>query len=398
MAADSVSSVAIPGLTESPAEQTRSYPLSNGITVGSQESEGYGSGSQATDGQPSTTSLEDSSDVTHVGQLTEPEMRVGVQNQGGATEQMAAGGSGNGVSTEISATPITQASTVPSTQFQDRPPQSVGQTATTNSTATSTSSGDTASSGNNPQGLPGGQKRLHVSNLPFRFRDADLTRLFEPHGRVVEAEIIFNERGSKGFGFVTFDSPDEADNAKEKVNGSIIDGRKIEVNDATPRTGPRRPRQQPPYGGDGGTYRYNRPYGMGGLGPYGRPMPMPMRPSVYDSMPGARTYGGYPQPEMTPSVYPASYGAVSAYPGYPTDAYQSTYGQTQGLAGQYSQGYLGSQQAPQQTSQTPQQPQQQQQQAASQQQPQQQESYPGLGSAYGPVSSYQQQSYRYAPY
>jgi hypothetical protein len=58
MAADSVSSVAIPGLTESPAEQTRSYPLSNGITVGSQESEGYGSGSQATDGQPSTTSLE----------------------------------------------------------------------------------------------------------------------------------------------------------------------------------------------------------------------------------------------------------------------------------------------------------------------------------------------------
>ena len=33
----------------------------------------------------------------------------------------------------------------------------------------------------------------------------------------------------KGFGFVTFDSPDEADNAKEKVNGSIIDGRKIEA-------------------------------------------------------------------------------------------------------------------------------------------------------------------------
>ena len=28
---------------------------------------------------------------------------------------------------------------------------------------------------------------------------------------------------------MTFDSPDEADNAKEKVNGSVIDGRKIEV-------------------------------------------------------------------------------------------------------------------------------------------------------------------------
>ena len=58
MAADSVT---IPGLTESPAEQgrhTEPYPLSNGITVGSQESEGYGSGSQTTDGQLSTTALE----------------------------------------------------------------------------------------------------------------------------------------------------------------------------------------------------------------------------------------------------------------------------------------------------------------------------------------------------
>lgn len=111
-----------------------------------------------------------------------------------------------------------------------------------------------------------------------------------------------------------------------------------QVNDATPRTGPRRPRQQPSYGGGegkitplrpesvasdfvlastlgGGTYRYGRPYGMGGMPAYGRPVPVPMRPGVYDSMPGARPYGGYAQPEMAPSVYQANYGGVSAYPG-----------------------------------------------------------------------------------
>ena len=111
-------------------------------------------------------------------------MRVGVQNQGGVTEQMAVASGGNSVSIEAAAPTVTQASSVPpqgstSAQFQDRPPQSVGQTASTDSAATPSSSGDSASSGNNPQGLSGGQKRLHVSNLPFRFRDADLMRLFE---------------------------------------------------------------------------------------------------------------------------------------------------------------------------------------------------------------------------
>lgn len=42
-----------------------------------------------------------------------------------------------------------------------------------------------------------GHKRLHVSNIPFRFRDSDLRALFEKYGQVVDAEIIFNERGSK---------------------------------------------------------------------------------------------------------------------------------------------------------------------------------------------------------
>ena len=51
----------------------------------------------------------------------------------------------------------------------------------------------------------------------------------QPFGPIVEAEIIFNERGSKGFGFVTMLSAEDASNAKQKLSGAIIDGRKIEV-------------------------------------------------------------------------------------------------------------------------------------------------------------------------
>ena len=49
------------------------------------------------------------------------------------------------------------------------------------------------------------------------------------YGDIVDAEIIFNERGSKGFGFVTFSNAEDANRAREDVSGRVIDGRKIEV-------------------------------------------------------------------------------------------------------------------------------------------------------------------------
>ncbi|RWS02188.1 RNA binding protein fox-1 2-like protein, partial [Dinothrombium tinctorium] len=101
-------------------------------------------------------------------------------------------------------------------------------------------------------------KRLHVSNIPFRFRDPDLRQLFgnmqnkkclsfsfqyvscflrslsllflysQQYGPILDVEIIFNERGSKGFGFVTFASSLDADRAREQLNGTVVEGRKIE--------------------------------------------------------------------------------------------------------------------------------------------------------------------------
>ncbi|XP_067647063.1 uncharacterized protein Rbfox1 isoform X2 [Eurosta solidaginis] len=78
-------------------------------------------------------------------------------------------------------------------------------------------------------------KRLHVSNIPFRFRDPDLRAMFGQFGTILDVEIIFNERGSKGFGFVTFANSNEAERARERLHGTVVEGRKIEVNNATAR-------------------------------------------------------------------------------------------------------------------------------------------------------------------
>ncbi|XP_067833439.1 RNA binding protein fox-1 homolog 1-like [Heptranchias perlo] len=59
--------------------------------------------------------------------------------------------------------------------------------------------------------------------------------MFGQFGKILDVEIIFNERGSKGFGFVTFENSVDADRAREKLNGTIVEGRKIEVNNATAR-------------------------------------------------------------------------------------------------------------------------------------------------------------------
>ncbi|KAM7386255.1 hypothetical protein PAMA_009069 [Pampus argenteus] len=78
-------------------------------------------------------------------------------------------------------------------------------------------------------------KRLHVSNIPFRFRDSDLRQIFGQFGKILDVEIIFNERGSKGFGFVTFERSVDGERAREKLHGTVVEGRKIEVNNATAR-------------------------------------------------------------------------------------------------------------------------------------------------------------------
>ncbi|XP_029914119.1 RNA binding protein fox-1 homolog 2-like isoform X3 [Myripristis murdjan] len=90
-------------------------------------------------------------------------------------------------------------------------------------------------SGGDSTEAKGTPKRLHVSNIPFRFRDPDLRQMFGQFGKILDVEIIFNERGSKGFGFVTFETSADAEKARERLHGTLVEGRKIEVNNATAR-------------------------------------------------------------------------------------------------------------------------------------------------------------------
>jgi len=76
-------------------------------------------------------------------------------------------------------------------------------------------------------------RRLHVTNLPFKLRDLDLGAMFVNFGPILDAEIIYNHRGSKGFGFITLASSWEAERAKESIHDTLKDGRFIEVNNAS---------------------------------------------------------------------------------------------------------------------------------------------------------------------
>uniref|UniRef100_A0A3P8YEL3 RNA binding protein fox-1 homolog n=1 Tax=Esox lucius TaxID=8010 RepID=A0A3P8YEL3_ESOLU len=71
-------------------------------------------------------------------------------------------------------------------------------TSDSQSLSVSVSSGGGPGSGSEEEGSGKAQpKRLHVSNIPFRFRDPDLRQMFGQFGKILDVEIIFNERGSK---------------------------------------------------------------------------------------------------------------------------------------------------------------------------------------------------------
>lgn len=79
---------------------------------------------------------------------------------------------------------------------------------------------------------------LYVGNLTFNTTNADLERLFAPHGEVTKAQVITDrETGrSRGFGFVEMASADQAKAAIESLNGQSVDGRSLTVNLAKERS------------------------------------------------------------------------------------------------------------------------------------------------------------------
>lgn len=80
--------------------------------------------------------------------------------------------------------------------------------------------------------------RLYVGNLPYSVRTDDLFKLFADFGKVMDA-IVMMEQGdqdrSKGFGFVTMSTAEEAEKAAAEMNGKEVLGRAIVCNVAKPR-------------------------------------------------------------------------------------------------------------------------------------------------------------------
>jgi len=81
--------------------------------------------------------------------------------------------------------------------------------------------------------------RIHVGNIPFLWTIDDLCKQFLVFGPIKDPEIVTNERGSKGFGFITFLRHADGINAIRVKNGSIADGRKITVALASSRSSTR---------------------------------------------------------------------------------------------------------------------------------------------------------------
>ncbi|MHB8627053.1 MAG: RNA recognition motif domain-containing protein [Aggregatilineales bacterium] len=95
--------------------------------------------------------------------------------------------------------------------------------------------------------------RLYVGNLPYTVDEEQLRELFGKAGTVADVAVITDrETGrSKGFGFVTMASADDATKAISQLNNYAMGNRNLTVNEARPR--------EESGGGGGG-------YGGGGRG------------------------------------------------------------------------------------------------------------------------------------
>jgi cold-inducible RNA-binding protein len=104
--------------------------------------------------------------------------------------------------------------------------------------------------------------KLYVGNLPYSIDSAALESLFSQAGTVESAQVVTDRDSgrSKGFGFVTMSTAEEAEAGIQKYNGYEAEGRQLTVSEAKPQA-PRESR-----GGGGG----GRGFGGGGGGGGGR--------------------------------------------------------------------------------------------------------------------------------
>ncbi|RFU31773.1 hypothetical protein B7463_g4529, partial [Scytalidium lignicola] len=83
---------------------------------------------------------------------------------------------------------------------------------------------------------------LFVTGIHPRLSELEVTRLFEKYGDVEKCQIMLDPhtKESRGFGFVKMVTAEQADAAKEGLQGEVIEGRTLSIEKAR-RSRPRTP-------------------------------------------------------------------------------------------------------------------------------------------------------------
>lgn len=101
----------------------------------------------------------------------------------------------------------------------------------------SISNGDTVHDVSRPAEKKDQRRSLFVRSLPASVTTERLTEHFSQSYPLKHATVVTDPQTkiSKGYGFVTFADPEDAQNAAAELNNSLLDGRKIQVEVAEPR-------------------------------------------------------------------------------------------------------------------------------------------------------------------
>lgn len=122
--------------------------------------------------------------------------------------------------------------------------------------------------------MPRPTPKVIVSNLPPHVRFEDLEPLLSPHGKVLACDKLTSRDPNTQTVQITFETPDQAQQAVVHVNGQDLEGSMLKVELAVERRTQRRPR------GPGGP-------AFGGLPGQGRQTDFPLRILVQSDMVGA---------------------------------------------------------------------------------------------------------------
>jgi cold-inducible RNA-binding protein len=103
-------------------------------------------------------------------------------------------------------------------------------------------------------------KKLYIGNVSYDTSEEALRQAFAKYASLVSVKLVTDKYSgqSRGFAFAEFNDDQEAAQAISEMNGFMLDGKDLRVNEARPKT--------EGSGGGGGGRSFGRSSGGGGGG------------------------------------------------------------------------------------------------------------------------------------